>query len=331
MWIDLLIAVVKSVVIIALLLTGFAYMTYIERKVVARMQSRIGPNRAGPLGLLQPLADGLKLLFKEDIVPARAARVVSWLAPTLSVVPAIITFAVLPLGAPVTLFGRTIPLQLADINVALLYVLAASSLAVYGVVLAGWSSNNKFSLLGGLRASAQLISYELALGLSVIGVVMLAGSLSLADIVAAQRSLPYIVLQPIGFLIFGICAVAETKRAPFDLPEAEQELVGGFHTEYTGMKFALFYMAEYIAMITMSAMTVTLFLGGWHGPFLSELLGPVWFSLKVLFLLFVFVWIRASWPRVRYDRLMGFGWKVLLPLGLLNVFLTAVGVVLMGG
>ncbi len=331
MWIDLLIAVVKSVVIIALLLTGFAYMTYIERKVVARMQSRIGPNRAGPLGLLQPLADGLKLLFKEDIVPARADRVVYWLAPTLSVVPAIITFAVIPIGAPVTLFGRTIPLQLADINVALLYVLAASSLAVYGVVLAGWSSNNKFSLLGGLRASAQLISYELALGLSVIGVVMLAGSLSLADIVAAQRSLPYIVLQPIGFLIFGICAVAETKRAPFDLPEAEQELVGGFHTEYTGMKFALFYMAEYIAMITMSAMTVTLFLGGWHGPFLSELLGPVWFSLKVLFLLFVFVWIRASWPRVRYDRLMGFGWKVLLPLGLLNVFLTAVGVVLMGG
>ncbi|NOZ04860.1 MAG: NADH-quinone oxidoreductase subunit NuoH [Chloroflexi bacterium] len=330
MWIDLLIAIIKSVVIIALLLIGFAYMTYIERKVVAHMQSRIGPNRAGPLGLLQPLADGIKLLFKEDIVPARADRVVYWLAPTLSVVPAIITFAVIPIGAPITLFGRTIPLQLADINVALLYVLAASSLAVYGVVLAGWSSNNKFSLLGGLRASAQLISYELALGLSVIGVVMLAGSLSLADIVAAQRSLPYIVLQPIGFLIFGICAVAETKRAPFDLPEAEQELVAGFHTEYSGMKFTLFYMAEYIAMITMSAMTVTLFLGGWHGPFLSELLGPVWFSLKVLFLLFVFVWIRASWPRVRYDRLMGFGWKVLLPLGLLNVFLTAVGIVLMG-
>ncbi len=330
MWIDLLIAIIKSVVIIALLLTGFAYMTYIERKVVAHMQSRVGPNRAGPLGLLQPVADGIKLLFKEDIVPARVDRLVYWLAPTLSVVPAIIVFAVIPIGAPVTLFGRTIPLQLADINVALLYVLAASSLAVYGVVLAGWSSNNKFSLLGGLRASAQLVSYELALGLSVIGVVMLAGSLGLSDIVRAQSPLPYIVLQPIGFLIFGICAVAETKRAPFDLPEAEQELVAGFHTEYTGMKFALFYMAEYIAMITMSAMAVTLFLGGWHGPFLSNLLGPVWFSLKVLALLFVFVWIRASWPRVRYDRLMGFGWKVLLPLGLLNVFLTAVGIVLLG-
>jgi len=331
MWINLLIAVVKSVVIIALLLTGFAYMTYIERKVVAHMQSRIGPNRAGPRGLLQPVADGIKLLFKEDIVPTDADRTVYWLAPAMAVVPAIIAFAVIPIGAPVTLFGRTIPLQLADINVALLYVLAASSLAVYGVVLAGWSSNSKYSLLGGLRASAQLVSYELALGLSVIGVVMLAGSLSLTDIVAAQRPLPFIVLQPLGFLIFAICAVAETKRAPFDLPEAEQELVAGFHTEYTGLKFALFYMAEYIAMITMSAMTTTLFLGGWQGPFLSELLGPVWFSLKVLALLFVFVWIRASWPRVRYDRLMGFGWKVLLPLGLLNVFLTAVGIVLMGG
>jgi len=273
---------------------------------------------------------GSKLLLKEDIVPADADRVVFWLAPALAVVTAIIGFAVIPIGAPITLFGRTIPLQLADINVAVLYVLAASSLAVYGVVLAGWSSNNKFSLLGGLRASAQLISYELALGLSVIGVIMLAGSLSLTDIVAAQRPLPFIVLQPLGFLIFAICAVAETKRAPFDLPEAEQELVAGFHTEYSGLKFTLFFMAEYIAMITMSAMATTLFLGGWKGPFLSNVLGPVWFGLKVLFLLFVFVWIRASWPRVRYDHLMGFGWKVLLPLGLLNVFITAVGVVLVG-
>lgn len=330
MWVDLLIAVIKSVVIIALLLTGFAYMTYLERKVVAHMQSRIGPNRAGPRGLLQPVADGIKLLLKEDIVPADADRAMFWLAPALAVVPAIIGFAVIPMGAPITLFGRTIPLQLADINVAVLYVLAASSLAVYGVVLAGWSSNNKYSLLGGLRASAQLISYELALGLSVIGVIMLAGSLSLTDIVAAQRTLPFIVLQPLGFLIFAICAVAETKRAPFDLPEAEQELVAGFHTEYSGLKFTLFFMAEYIAMITMSAMATTLFLGGWKGPFLSDVLGPVWFGIKVLFLLFVFVWIRASWPRVRYDQLMSFGWKVLLPLGLLNVFVTAVGIVLLG-
>jgi NADH-quinone oxidoreductase subunit H len=329
-WVDLLIAVVKSVVIIGLLLTGFAYMTYIERKVVAHMQSRIGPNRAGPRGLLQPVADGIKLMFKEDIVPADVDKVVYWMAPAMAVVPAIIAFAVVPIGAPVHLFGRVIPLQLADINVAVLYVLAASSLAVYGVVLAGWSSNNKYSLLGGLRASAQLISYELALGLSVIGVVMLAGSLSLSDIVAAQHPLPFIVLQPLGFLIFAICAVAETKRAPFDLPEAEQELVAGFHTEYSGLKFTLFFMAEYIAMITMSAIATTLFLGGWKGPFLSNILGPVWFSLKVLFLLFVFVWIRATWPRVRYDRLMNFGWKVLLPLGLLNVFLTAVGIVLLG-
>jgi len=330
MWVNLLIAVIKSVVIIGLLLLGFAYMTYLERKVVAHMQSRIGPNRAGPRGLLQPMADGIKtpaegrhracgcgsrgVLAGAGVGRCdgdhRLRRDSHWCADYL--------------------FGRTIPLQLADINVAVLYVLAASSLAVYGVVLAGWSSNNKFSLLGGLRASAQLISYELALGLSVIGVIMLAGSLSLTDIVAAQRPLPFIVLQPLGFLIFAICAVAETKRAPFDLPEAEQELVAGFHTEYSGLKFTLFFMAEYIAMITMSAMATTLFLGGWKGPFLSNVLGPVWFGLKVLFLLFVFVWIRASWPRVRYDHLMGFGWKVLLPLGLLNVFITAVGVVLVG-
>ena len=319
---------VKSVVIILILLTGFAYMTWIERKVVAHMQSRIGPNRAGPFGLLQPVADGIKLMFKEDIIPAQADKVVYQLAPVMSMVPALIAFAVIPIGDSITVFGRTIALRLADVNVAILYLLATSSLAVYGIVLAGWSSNNKYALLGGLRSSAQMISYELALGLSIVGVVMLAGSFSLVDIVKAQSRVPFVVLQPLGFLIFLICAVAETNRHPFDLPEAEQELIAGYHTEYTGLKFALFFMAEYIHVITASAVAVTLFWGGWRGPFLSEVLGPLWFGIKVLVFLFFFVWIRASWPRMRYDRLMDLGWKVLLPLALLNVVLTAGGIVL---
>jgi len=319
--------VVKSLVIIVALLTGFAYMTWLERKGAAYIQSRIGPNRAGPFGLLQPVADAIKLFFKEDIVPAQADKIIYTLAPVMSVVPALIAFAVIPVGDSITLFGRTIPLHLANVNVALLYLLAVSSLGVYGIVLGGWSSNNKYALLGGLRSSAQMVSYELALGLSLVGVVLLAGSFSLVDIVEAQRRLPFIVLQPLGFLLYAVCAVAEVNRAPFDLPEAEQELVAGYHTEYTGLRFALFFMAEYVNLITVSAIATTLFLGGWHGPFLDEVLGPLWFFLKVFVLCFTFVWIRATWPRMRYDRLMNLGWKVLLPLALLNVILTATGIV----
>ena len=324
---DIVINIVKALVIMVGLLTGFAYMTYIERRVIARMQNRIGPNRAGPFGLLQPVADGLKLLFKEEIIPAQVDRLLYNLAPAISVIVALLAFAVIPVGDKVNLFGRTIPLYLADVNIGILYVLAISSLGVYGIVLGGWASNSKYSLLGGLRSSAQMISYELALGISLIGVLMLTGSLSLVDIVNAQENVWFIVLQPLGFLIYAIAAVAETNRAPFDLPEAEQELTAGYHTEYSGLRFAMFYMAEYINMITVSAIATTMFLGGWRGPFLSETLGPLWFSLKVLILLVIFVWLRATFPRLRYDRLMRFGWKVLLPLSLANVMITAVALV----
>ncbi len=325
--VDIIINVVKAILILIGLLTGFAYMTYIERRVIARMQNRIGPNRAGPFGLLQPVADGLKLLFKEEIIPAQVDPFLYTLAPAMSMIVAVLAFAVIPIGDTITLFGRTIPLYLADVNIGILYVLAISSLAVYGIVLGGWASNNKYSLLGGLRSSAQMISYELALGTSLIGVLMLVGSFSLVDIVNAQKDVWFVLLQPLGFLIYGIAAVAETNRAPFDLPEAEQELTAGYHTEYGGLRFAMFYMAEYINMITVSAIATTLFLGGWRGPFLSEVLGPLWFSLKVLALLVVFVWLRATFPRLRYDRLMSLGWKVLLPLALLNVLVTAVALV----
>lgn len=327
MLVDILINVVKALIILIGLLTGFAYMTYIERRVIARMQNRIGPNRAGPFGLLQPVADGLKLLFKEEIIPAQVDRLLYNLAPAMSVMVALLAFAVIPVGDTITLFGRTIPLYLANVNIGILYVLAISSLGVYGIVLGGWASNSKYSLLGGLRSSAQMISYELALGISLIGVLMLAGSLSLVDIVNAQKGVWFIVLQPLGFLIYAIAAVAETNRAPFDLPEAEQELTAGYHTEYSGLRFAMFYMAEYVNMITVSAIATTMFLGGWRGPFLSETLGPLWFSLKVLILLVIFVWVRATFPRLRYDRLMRFGWKVLLPLSLANVMITAIALV----
>lgn len=322
---------IKIVVIMGFLLTGFAYMTLFERRVIARLQSRVGPNRAGPGGFLQPVADGLKLIFKEDIVPAQADRLLYLVAPIVAVVPAFITFAIVPVGPTITLFGREVTLYLVDINIALLYFFGLGSLGVYGVVLAGWASNNKYSLLGGLRASAQMISYELGLGLSVLGVVLLTGSLSLVDIVDAQAGGRWFVIpQLVGFILFAITMVAETKRAPFDLPEAEQELVAGFHTEYSGMKFALFYMAEYMAMITISAVAITLFLGGWRGPFAEQFwpLAIVYFFVKLVLFMFAFVWVRATLPRLRYDRLMTLGWKVLLPLALANVAVTAVVVVL---
>lgn len=328
MLVDIIINLIKGIIILVALLTGFAYMTWIERRFVARIQVRLGPNRAGPFGLLQPVADGIKLLFKEDVVPDGADKPVYNLAPALSMIVAIIAFAVIPIGDDITLFGRTIPLYLADVNIAILYVLGVSSLAVYGVVLGGWASNSKYALLGGLRASAQMISYELALGASLIGVLMLAGSLSLVDIVEAQRSVWFIFLQPLGFIIFWIAAIAETNRAPFDLPEAEQELTAGYHVEYSGLRFALYFMAEYVHMITVSAIATTLFLGGWRGPFMSETLGPLWFSIKVLILLVTFVWFRGTFPRVRYDRLMSLGWKVLLPLAFANVIVTAFALVL---
>ncbi len=321
----LLIAAVKSLVVVLALLTGFAYTTLLERKLIGRIQLRYGPNRVGPLGLLQPLADGIKLVFKEEIVPRGADRPVYFLAPALSVVAALLAFAVVPVGGVVSFFGREIPLSLADLNIGVLFLLAINSMGVYGIVLAGWSSNNKYSLLGAVRSSAQLISYELALGLAVVSVVMMAGSVRLREIVEAQ-DIPFVLLQPVGFVLYFVAGIAETNRAPFDLPEAETELVAGYHTEYTGMKFAMFFMAEYINMITVSAVATTLFLGGWRGPGPD---GPHWFIFKVFLLLCVFVWVRATLPRLRYDKLMRLGWQVLLPIGLANVFVTAALVLLL--
>jgi NADH-quinone oxidoreductase subunit H len=325
---QIVLAVVKSIVIIGFLLTAFAYMTLAERKIVGRMQVRYGPNRVGPFGLLQPVADGIKLFFKEDVRPIGADAVVYVLAPAMSTLVALVAFAVIPVGPTINIFGRDVGLYLSDANIGILYLLAVGSLGVYGITLAGWSSNNKYSLLGGIRASAQMISYELALGLSLMGVVMVVGSLSLLDIVASQAQVWNVFVQPLGFILYLIAGVAETNRAPFDLPEAETELVAGYHTEYSGMKFALFYMAEYINMVTVSSIATTMFLGGYHGPFnIAD--GPWWFLLKVGLLLFGYIWLRATLPRLRYDRLMNFGWKVLLPLALANVVLTAVGILVL--
>jgi len=316
---DFLVAtVLKIALVMGLVLLAVAYLTWLERKVIGDIQVRYGPSRVGRFGLLQPIADGIKLMFKEDIVPANADRLIFCLAPAISFIPALIVFAVIPFGPSFVI---------TDVNVGLLYVFAVTSLGVYGIVLAGWGSNSKYALLGGLRSSAQMVSYELSLGLSVIGVVMMAGSLSLVDIVEAQKGSWYGILprwnvipQFLGFVIFLVSSTAELNRAPFDLPEAETELVAGFHTEYSSMKFAMFFMAEYANMIGASAMATTLFLGGWQGP----LLPPVfWFLLKVFCFLFLFVWLRATLPRFRYDQLMGFGWKVLLPAALVNVMFTA--------
>ena len=287
-----------------------------ERKVAAHIQFRPGPNRVGPFGLLQPLADVVKFFFKEDIIPAEAHRSLYLLAPIVALVPAFVTFAVVPVGPRVVI---------ADLNIGILLFLAMSSMGVYTIVLAGWASNNKYSLMGGLRSSAQMISYELSLGLAVVSVVLTAGTLSTVEIVSAQSRLWYAVVQPVAFVIFVVAMLAETNRSPFDLPEAEAELVAGYHTEYSSMKFALFFMGEYASMMAISAICTTLFLGGWHGPFLPPAWGGiVWFTLKVGCLMFFFMWVRWTLPRLRYDQLMAFGWKVLLPLALLNVMATAV-------
>lgn len=324
--------VIKSIVLILFGIVGFAYTTYYERRALARIQTRIGPNRAGPAGLLQPVADAIKLIFNEELIPTKADKFLFLLAPVLTVLPSLIIWAVIPWGTSITLFGREISLYLADINVGVLYLMAVASIAVYGIVIAGWSSNSKYPLLGGLRATAQIISYELSLGLAFVGPILIANSMSLIQIVEKQQETAwFIILQPLGFVIFFLAVLAEVNRAPFDMPEAEQELVGGYHTEYSGMKFALFFMAEYIKMIAVSAIAATLFLGGYSGPWVESLpwLGPFYLLIKIIILLFVFIWIRGTLPRFRYDRLMAFGWKIMLPAALINVFLTAVVIMLL--
>ncbi|MDA0999426.1 MAG: NADH-quinone oxidoreductase subunit NuoH [bacterium] len=318
--IDLAVILIKVVVVFFGLLLLAAYMTWMERRVFGLLQVRYGPNRVGPAGLLQPIADGIKLMFKESLIPAQADKAIYLLAPIVTLIPAMSAMAVVPFGDSITVLGRKVDLVIADVNVGILYIFALAGIGIYGIVLAGWASNSKYPLLGGLRSSAQMISYELSMGLSLLGVIMISGTLSLKGIVAAQADLPFIVLQPVGFLIFLICMVAETNRAPFDLPEAESELTAGFHTEYSSMGFAMFFLAEYCNMITLSAVGATFFLGGWRGPFFPSV---VWFLLKVLLFMFFFMWLRATTPRLRYDQLMGFGWKVLLPLSILNVIATA--------
>jgi len=322
-----LVAFVKSIVVFVALLLTVAYLTLLERKVVARIQVRVGPTRVGPAGLLQPIADGIKLLLKEDIVPMEADRHIYILAPALSLAAAFATFAVIPFGDVIQIFGRRISLAIADVNVGILYVFAISSIGIYGIIFGAWASNSKYPLIGGLRSAAQMVSYELCLAFSVIGVLMIAGSMSLSDVVEGQSRLWFFLLQPIGFLIFLIASFAEVNRLPFDLPEAENELVGGFHTEYSSMKFAMFFLGEYGNMVTASAMVTTLYLGGWHGPFLPPV---AWFLIKVFVLLFFFVWVRGTLPRLRYDQLMKFGWKVLLPLSIANIIATGVVLAVIG-
>lgn len=327
LWLEWLI---KSLVVTLGLLTGFAYLTWYERRALARIQARIGPNRAGPEGLLQPIADAVKLIFKEELVPAKADKTLFFWAPIITMIPSLIIAAVIPWGPAIEMFGRVIRLSIADINVGVLYLMSIASIAVYGIVLAGWSSNNKYAMLGGLRSSAQMISYELALGLSFATSIILANSMRMLDIVEAQRGLWFVVVQPVGAVIFWIATLAEVNRAPFDMPEAEQELTAGYHAEYSGMKFALFFMAEYQKMIVVSAILATLYFGGYLGPFVDRFpwLGPIYMIVKIIILLFVMIWVRATWPRIRYDRLMAFGWKILLPLSLAIAFITAAGILL---
>lgn len=317
--ITLVLILVKLGLVFFVLLTGAAYLVLAERKLLGRMQLRYGPNRVGPFGLLQPLADAVKLLTKEDFIPPQADKFVFFVAPGLAAVTALLAFAVVPFSPPITLFGREVPMVVCDLNIGVLYFLGLSSLAVYGVALGGWASNSKYALLGGIRGLSQLISYELAMGLSLVPVVLMARSFSLTDIVLAQQSLPFALLNPLAFLIFLVSVAAESKRIPFDLPEAENELVAGFHTEYSGMRFGLFFVGEYINMMILGSMITVFFLGGWLGPWLPPI---VWFLLKVLAVSFFFIWVRGTMPRLRYDQLMHFGWKVLIPLSLLNVVVT---------
>jgi len=328
------ISLIKCLVVLFILLTAVAYIQLAERKIVGRMQARVGPTRVGPFGLLQPAADAVKFILKEDLTPDTAHKFLYVLAPMLAVVLALLSITVIPIGPIVTLFGVRTPLQITDINVGLLLILGVTSLGVYGVVLAGWSSNSKYSLLGSLRGGSQMISYELSLGLALIGPVMLAGTLSLRGIVEAQRHMHwYILPQLLAFFIYLTAAFAETNRIPFDLPEAEGELGAGYHTEYSAMKFAMFFLAEYVNMITVSCVATLVFLGGWMGPlfgpaFLRALLPVIYFVVKASFFLFLYIWVRGTLPRFRYDQLMSFGWKVLVPLALANILVTSLIVAL---
>jgi len=320
--VQIIIETIKVIIIFAGLMTAIAYTTYFERRIVALIQSRIGPNRVGPIGLLQPVADAVKLLFKEEFLPEKSSKIIFSLAPLITFIPACMAIAVIPVGNTISIAGYHINLVVSDLNVGILYIFALSSLGVYGIVLGGWSSNSKYSFLGGMRSSAQMISYEIGLGLSVVGVLMIAGTFSIAEIVRQQSGSIlswYFFKQPVAFFLFFISAMAEVNRLPFDLPEAESELVGGYNTEYAGMRFGLFYLAEYGNMITVSALAASLFFGGWAGPVLPPV---IWFLIKVIFFLFVFVWVRGTLPRFRYDQLLRFGWLVLIPLTLVNIFVT---------
>ena len=330
---SIVIPLLKIVILLNAVLVAVTYMVLLERKVIAWVQSRLGPMRVGPYGVLQPIADAVKLMIKEDITPTRADKWVFTAAPIIALVPALIVFAVIPFGPAANLFGKAIPLYIADINVGLLYIVSVASIGVYGLILAGYASNSKYPLLASLRASAQLISYEVAVTMTLVSLILMAGTLSMVGIIEAQREagLWFIFVQPVAFVIFFIGGLAETNRAPFDLPEAEQELTGGFHTEYSGMRFALFFLAEYANMIVVSSVATTLFFGGWLRPFpnvaalsfLDIIPGWIWFLLKTFVFLYLFLWIRATLPRYRYDQLMRLGWKVLIPLAIANVIVTA--------
>jgi NADH-quinone oxidoreductase subunit H len=330
-WLDwLLLAVRVGVVFFALLISVMLYI-WVERKVIADMQTRMGPMRAGPRGVLITLADGIKLFFKEGIIPTNADRRVYLIAPVLAMFPGFLAFSTIPFGTSVTLFGRELPFQLADLDIGILWVLAMTSIAVYGVVLAGWASGSNYPLLGAVRSTAQMISYEVAMGLSLVAVLMYSGHLSFSEVVAAQDRVWNVVPMFPAFVVYLICAIAETNRPPFDLAEAETELVAGFHTEYSGITFAMFFLGEYVATVTVAAIGVTLFLGGWRGPapdFLPWLWPLLWFVFKVTLVIYLLILIRATLPRVRYDRLMAFGWKVLIPFGLVWVLITGAVVVL---
>jgi NADH-quinone oxidoreductase subunit H len=330
-WVDWILLVVRVGVVFVVLLVVVMLVVWAERKVIADMQVRLGPRRAGPFGILITLADGIKLFFKEGITPTFAEQPVFGIAPIASLIPAILAFAVVPFGRPIELFGREIPFQIADLNVGILFFLAMGSLAIYGIVLGGWASGSAYPLLGGIRSSAQMISYEIGMGLAVAAVVMYSGTMRMSELVAAQDRIWNIVPQFPAFLIFGYAALAESNRPPFDLPESESELVAGYHTEYSGIRFAMYFLAEYLHLVTISAVMVTLFLGGWRGPifdFLPWLWPLVWFTLKISVLIFVFFWIRATIPRIRYDRLMNFGWKVVIPWGFVWILATGTIVVL---
>ncbi|MBF8251539.1 MAG: nuoH [Deltaproteobacteria bacterium] len=322
-----IIMLVKMFVIFGAVMLTMTYITLAERKILGYMQIRPGPNRVGPWGLLQPIADGIKLFLKEDIIPDNASKVVFVIAPAMALIPAVMTIAVVPFGPAVTIFGRSVDIYMADINIGILYIFAVSSIGVYGIVLAGWSSESKYSLLGGLRSSAQMISYELSMGFAIVGVIMMSQSLSMVKIIEAQKGVWFIIPQFLGFAIYITAAIAELNRTPFDLPEGESELVSGYFTEYSSMKYAMFMLAEYINIITVSGIVTTLYLGGWHGPIMPPF---IWFMVKLFAVVFFMIWVRATFPRFRYDQLMTFGWKVLLPASIVNILLTAVFMTVFG-